>query len=215
MLDEAWQQSQDALSEIRTLSRGSRRRSWPSRDCRPRSRRWRPGLGSDHGRRGAAAAPDAAQNAAYFVVAEALTNLEKHSQASRRQVEVHRVGALAVVNVTDNGVGGASLASGHGLAGLADRLAGVDGDLDRLVAGRRSDPADRHPASWFDPAHDILAERAGGGRRRLGAAAGGPVRLLTEAGQVVAAVGDAPSLLEAAAEHRPTSRWSTYGCRRP
>ena len=44
-------------------------------------------------------------------------------------MEVRRVGALAVVNVTDNGLGGASLAKGHGLAGLADRLHGVDGTL--------------------------------------------------------------------------------------
>lgn len=44
-------------------------------------------------------------------------------------VEVRSVGALAVVNVTDNGVGGASLARGHGMVGLADRLRGVDGSL--------------------------------------------------------------------------------------
>jgi signal transduction histidine kinase len=36
---------------------------------------------------------------------------------------------LAVINISDDGVGGASLAKGHGLAGLADRLAGVDGTL--------------------------------------------------------------------------------------
>jgi signal transduction histidine kinase len=63
------------------------------------------------------------------VVAEALANMEKHSQATHASVEVRGVGALALVNVTDNGVGGASLAKGHGLAGLADRLRGVDGTL--------------------------------------------------------------------------------------
>ena len=72
---------------------------------------------------------DAAQNAAYFVVAEALANMEKHSGASQASVEMREVGALALVNVTDNGLGGASLAKGHGLAGLADRLRGVDGIL--------------------------------------------------------------------------------------
>jgi len=72
---------------------------------------------------------DAAQNAAYFVVAEALANVEKHSRARQATVELRRVGALAVINITDDGIGGASLAKGHGLAGLADRLAGVDGTL--------------------------------------------------------------------------------------
>ena len=72
---------------------------------------------------------DAAQNAAYFAVAEALTNMEKHSRASRCSVEIHPLGGVVVVAVTDNGRGGASLARGHGLAGLADRLAGVDGTL--------------------------------------------------------------------------------------
>ena len=61
---------------------------------------------------------DAAQNAAYFVVAEALANMEKHSQAHSASVEVRRLGALAVINITDDGVGGASLAKGHGLSGL-------------------------------------------------------------------------------------------------
>jgi signal transduction histidine kinase len=72
---------------------------------------------------------DAAQNAAYFVVAEALANMEKHSQARSASIEVRRVGALAVINITDDGIGGASPAKGHGLSGLVDRLAGVDGTL--------------------------------------------------------------------------------------
>jgi len=62
-------------------------------------------------------------------VAEALANMEKHSQARTASVEVRRVGALAVINIADDGVGGASLAKGHGLSGLVDRLAGVDGTL--------------------------------------------------------------------------------------
>jgi len=64
-----------------------------------------------------------------FVVAEALANMEKHSQAHSASIEVRRVGALAVINITDDGVGGAASAKGHGLAGLTDRLAGVDGTL--------------------------------------------------------------------------------------
>ncbi len=75
---------------------------------------------------------DAAQNAAYFVVAEALTNMEKHSLASRCGVEIHQIGGVLVLAITDDGVGGASLSRGHGLAGLTgltDRPAGVDGTL--------------------------------------------------------------------------------------
>jgi signal transduction histidine kinase len=130
LLDEALQQSQDALAEIRTLSRGIA-----------------PPILAEQGLEAAITAlaargtiptsvevdkvelSDAGQNAAYFVVAEALANMEKHSQAHSASVEVRRVGALAVINITDDGVGGASSAKGHGLSGLVDRLAGVDGTL--------------------------------------------------------------------------------------
>jgi signal transduction histidine kinase len=130
LLDEALQQSQDALAEIRTLSRGIA-----------------PPILAEQGLQAAITAlaargtiptsvevdgvqlSDAAQNAAYFVVAEALTNVEKHSRGRHASVELRRVGALAVINITDDGVGGASPAKGHGLSGLSDRLAGVDGTL--------------------------------------------------------------------------------------
>lgn len=130
LVDGALKQSQDALAEIRTLSRGIA-----------------PPILADQGLRAAIIAlaargtiptsvevddvqlSDAAQNAAYFVVAEALANMEKHSRARAASVEVRRVGALAVINISDDGVGGASLAKGHGLSGLIDRLAGVDGTL--------------------------------------------------------------------------------------
>jgi signal transduction histidine kinase len=130
LLDEAFQQSQDALAEIRTLSRGIA-----------------PPILAEQGLAAAVTAlaargtvptsvevdgvrlTDAAQNAAYFVIAEALANMEKHSRATAATVEVRQVGALAVITIADNGVGGASMAKGHGLAGLADRLRGVDGRL--------------------------------------------------------------------------------------
>jgi signal transduction histidine kinase len=130
LLDEALKQSQDALAEIRTLSRGIA-----------------PPILAEQGLEAAITAlaargtmptsvevedvqlSDAAQNAAYFVVAEALANMEKHSQAHSASVEVRRVGALALINITDDGIGGASAAKGHGLSGLVDRLVGVDGTL--------------------------------------------------------------------------------------
>ena len=68
-------------------------------------------------------------NAAYFVIAEALANVEKHGQATHTAVEVRSLGALALINVTDNGGGWASLAAAPGLAGPAGRLRGVDGTM--------------------------------------------------------------------------------------
>jgi signal transduction histidine kinase len=66
---------------------------------------------------------------AYFVVAEALTNVVKHAEASRAEVTVERFGATLLVVVSDDGVGGADPAGGTGLAGLAGRVASVDGTL--------------------------------------------------------------------------------------
>ena len=67
--------------------------------------------------------------AAYFVVAESLVNVNKHSQASAAQVDAQVMANNLVVTVTDNGKGGADVAKGHGLAGLVERLNGVDGTL--------------------------------------------------------------------------------------
>jgi len=66
---------------------------------------------------------------AYFVVAEALTNVAKHAQATRAAVVVRRLDGLLRVVITDDGVGGADPALGTGLRGLADRVSGVDGRL--------------------------------------------------------------------------------------
>ncbi|MEV7547887.1 ATP-binding protein, partial [Streptomyces sp. NPDC089915] len=68
---------------------------------------------------------------AYFVVSEALTNMVKHARASRADVTVERIGETLLVVVADDGVGGADLApaGGTGLAGLAKRVASVDGSF--------------------------------------------------------------------------------------
>jgi signal transduction histidine kinase len=67
---------------------------------------------------------------AYFVVAEALTNVAKHSRASHAKVMVegHGFPGTLTVMISDDGIGGAK-ADGPGLAGLADRASGVDGRL--------------------------------------------------------------------------------------
>jgi signal transduction histidine kinase len=66
---------------------------------------------------------------AYFVVSEALANVAKHSGASRADVVVRRSGDRLHLWITDDGVGGAEAHHGSGLAGLADRVGGVDGTL--------------------------------------------------------------------------------------
>jgi signal transduction histidine kinase len=76
------------------------------------------------------------ESAAYFVVSEALTNVAKHARASHCAVTVSREPGALQLRVTDDGAGGAHLGKGHGLAGLVDRLAGVDGRLElRSPAG--------------------------------------------------------------------------------
>ncbi len=72
--------------------------------------------------------PASVEAIAYFVVAEALTNVAKHAKASRALVTVTRSGHLLSVAVSDDGIGGASVA-GQGLSGLAARVAGIDGRL--------------------------------------------------------------------------------------
>jgi signal transduction histidine kinase len=74
--------------------------------------------------------PPAVEAAAYFVVAESLTNVAKYSDAEHASVRVGRVDGFAVVEVSDDGVGGADPAAGTGLRGLADRLAALDGRLE-------------------------------------------------------------------------------------
>ncbi|KNB52988.1 sensor histidine kinase [Streptomyces caatingaensis] len=69
----------------------------------------------------------AIESVAYFVVSEALANVVKHAQASGAEVAVERFGGILLVVVSDDGVGGADVAGGTGLAGLAKRVASVDG----------------------------------------------------------------------------------------
>ena len=73
--------------------------------------------------------PPVVERAAYFVVVEALANVAKHSRATRCEVAVRRDPWALVVEVRDDGVGGASPGRGGGLAGLGDRAQALDGSL--------------------------------------------------------------------------------------
>jgi signal transduction histidine kinase len=73
--------------------------------------------------------PEHVEVAAYYAVAEALTNVAKYASASEATVTVRRSDGLLNVDVGDDGVGGANASAGSGLRGLADRIAALDGTV--------------------------------------------------------------------------------------
>ena len=146
----------------------------------------------------------AVETTAYFVVAEALTNVAKHSHAGEVQVSVRREPTGLLITVADDGVGGASLAKGHGLAGLADRVEAAGG----VLAWTARPAAARALTVALPPVEALTAHRLVGMRVVIADDAvllrEGLVRLVEENGHtVVAAVGDGPSLVEAIVEHQP------------
>jgi signal transduction histidine kinase len=74
--------------------------------------------------------PGPVEAAAYYVVAEGLTNVDKYAGASSVRVSVERNNGVAAVEVADDGVGGANPGSGTGLRGLADRVEALGGRLE-------------------------------------------------------------------------------------
>ncbi len=73
--------------------------------------------------------PEPVEAAAYYLIAEALTNVAKYARASTVRVRVTATGERVVVEVSDDGVGGADPAGGSGLRGLADRVEALGGTL--------------------------------------------------------------------------------------
>jgi signal transduction histidine kinase len=73
--------------------------------------------------------PEHVEVATYYVVTESLANVAKHAHASTSSVDVRRNGAGLVVEVVDDGVGGADSERGTGLRGLADRVEALGGRL--------------------------------------------------------------------------------------
>jgi signal transduction histidine kinase len=74
--------------------------------------------------------PPAVETAAYYVVAESLTNVGRHSGASRAHVDVRRLQDMLVLRISDDGHGGAQRRPGSGLEGLAQRVEALDGTLE-------------------------------------------------------------------------------------
>jgi signal transduction histidine kinase len=69
------------------------------------------------------------ESAAYFVVAEALTNVARHAHATRARVAIARAGDRLIVEVRDDGIGGADPSGGTGLQGLRDRVTALGGTM--------------------------------------------------------------------------------------
>ena len=74
--------------------------------------------------------PGAIEAAAYYVVAEALTNVAKYASASAARVSITVADAQAVIEVADDGLGGAQPTHGSGLRGHSDRVDALDGRIE-------------------------------------------------------------------------------------
>jgi signal transduction histidine kinase len=73
--------------------------------------------------------PEAIEVAAYYLISESLANIGKHARASAASVEVSRDNGHVVIEIVDDGIGGADTEAGSGLRGLADRVEALDGRL--------------------------------------------------------------------------------------
>jgi signal transduction histidine kinase len=73
--------------------------------------------------------PTAVEATAYFVVAEALTNVAKHARAGQAEVTARIEDGTLAVHVRDDGIGGAAPGQGSGLVGLSDRIEALGGTL--------------------------------------------------------------------------------------
>ena len=135
LLDDAQEQAEEALTELRQVVRGIHPPILTDRGLVGAVRALAAGGGLevtvrvDEGLEEGPRAPAAVEAAAYFAVAEALTNAAKHSGSRRATVQLERVprGLRAVVQ--DEGLGGADEKSGTGLLGIRRRVAAMDGEV--------------------------------------------------------------------------------------
>ena len=74
--------------------------------------------------------PESVEVAAYYVVAEVLTNTAKHSQASEVSIRATAKDGQLRISISDDGIGGAVVGKGSGLIGLKDRVEALGGHLD-------------------------------------------------------------------------------------
>jgi signal transduction histidine kinase len=132
LVDEAQQEAKRAIVELRNLARGIRPPILTDRglDAAISALAGRATVPIEVDVRLAERPPPPVESAAYFIVAEALTNVDKHARADRASIWITRTDDRLVIQIRDNGHGGAIVAVGHsGLAGLADRVTSLDGSL--------------------------------------------------------------------------------------
>jgi signal transduction histidine kinase len=92
--------------------------------------------------------PPVVEIAGYYVIAEALTNSTRYAHATAARVSVSQTNGSVIVEVTDDGIGGAEPGRGSGLSGLADRVAALDGKLEvDSAAGRGTTVRARIPCA--------------------------------------------------------------------
>jgi signal transduction histidine kinase len=132
LLDGASSELDAALEELRELARGIHPAVLSDRglDAALETLARRAPLPVELNRDARERLPESIELAAYFVVSEALTNVAKYADATHAQVNVARRNGKLLVEVTDDGVGGADPGNGTGLRGLADRLAVIEGRLE-------------------------------------------------------------------------------------
>ncbi len=132
LLDEAIDQLAEATAELRELARGIHPAVLSDRglDAALEALAGRAPVPVDLVETPHDRLPMPIEAAAYYVVADALTNATKYAAASRATVRIKRENHVVTVQVRDDGIGGADPEGGSGLRGLADRLAALDGRLD-------------------------------------------------------------------------------------
>ena len=131
LLDQAQEELQTSLGELRELARGIHPAVLTDRGLAPalESLVARAPVPVTIEAAGAEGLPPPVESAAYFVVSEALANVAKYARANHASVTVRRSNGRVSVEVRDDGVGGADPGGGSGLRGLADRVAALDGTL--------------------------------------------------------------------------------------
>jgi signal transduction histidine kinase len=131
ILERAQSELQTSLGELRELARGIHPAVLTERGLDPalRALAARASVPVTIDTHGAERLPGPVEIAAYYVVAEGLTNVAKYAEASEATVAVRRSDGLVSVDISDDGVGGADAGRGSGLRGLADRVAALDGTL--------------------------------------------------------------------------------------
>jgi signal transduction histidine kinase len=132
LLEGAGEELDAALDELRELARGIHPAVLSARglDTALETLAHRAPVPVQIGRMPGERLPEAVELAAYYVVAEALTNVAKYAAATHATVDIKRQNGRLVVQVADDGVGGADPSGGTGLRGLADRLAVIEGRLE-------------------------------------------------------------------------------------